>query len=199
MLWLDLLGLIMTLVKGFKFMFVFRSIDFWSLLSDQVCPFVGNEYWINLGDVENIVTFMNLLAETNSAIVGSMALKIMLNGCGSNWAPQDLNVTVPCGSLCLLSDFMQGLQYRLNGTGICSRYTNGAFTHSIYVNPASNAVTIMEALSTDSFFSVVIGCGHTGLMNFISSEHVGCLYPTQTLKEHVAYPYQLVLHGHQGT
>jgi hypothetical protein len=48
----------------------------------------------------------------------------------------------------------------------------------------------MEALSTDSFFSVVVGSGHTGLMNFVSSEHLGCLYPTQTLKEHIVYAYR---------
>jgi hypothetical protein len=54
---------------------------------------------------------MTLLAETNSAIVGSVALKIMLNGCGSNWALQDLNVAVPRNALCLFSILLQGLQY----------------------------------------------------------------------------------------
>ena len=145
---------------------------------------------INQGDIENIITFIDLMAETNSAIVGSVALKVMLNGCGSNWVPQDLNIAVPRDGLQSFSEFLRRLQYQLSGTGVHLRYIDGAFTHSIYVNPAGNAVTITEALCEDSFFSVVVGSGHTGLMNFISSEHLGCLYPTQTLKGYVAHAYR---------
>jgi len=155
--------------------------------------FVAISELINLDYIENIITFLNLLAENDSAIVGSVALKVMLNGLGLNWAPQDLNIAVPHGGLQSFSDFLWGLQYQLSGTGICSRFIGGAFTHSIYVNPAGNAVMVTEALSTDSFFTVVVGSGHTGLMNFVSSEHLGCLYPTQTLKEHVAYAYRCSL------
>ena len=147
-------------------------------------------YWV---ESENLTTFWNLLTENNSAIVGSIALKVLLNGCDSSWMPQDLNIAVPRGGLRVFSGFLRGLGYQLSGTGVRSRFIDGAFTHSIYVNSDGNAVTVTEALSTDSFFSVVVGSGHTGLMNFVSSEHLGCLYPTQTLKEHTAYAYRRCL------
>jgi len=143
--------------------------------------FIAISELINLDYIENIINFLNLLAENDSAIVGSVALKVMLNGLGSNWAPQDLNIAVPHGGLQSFSDFLQGLQYQLSGTGVCSRFIGGAFTHSIYVNPAGNVVTVTKALSTDSFFTVVVGSSHTGLMNFVSSEHLGCLYLSRTI------------------
>ena len=62
----------------------------------------------------------------------------------------------------------------------------------MYVNPEGKTFTVTEAHVTDSFLGVVVGTSHTACMNFISSEHLGCLYPTQTLRNQVSYTFGIL-------
>ena len=43
---------------------------------------------------------------------------------------------------------------------------------------SSKRITISESPQEDSFLSIVLGSLHTGVMNFITSDDIYCLYPT---------------------
>ena len=118
-----------------------------------------------------------------------MALKILLNGCGSSWAPRDLNIATPRHGLRHFLQFFDSLRFRFTGSGVLRREAAAAYAHSVYVNPEGKTITVTEAHSTDSFLGVVVGASHTACMNFITSEHLGCLYPTQTLQNQVSYAF----------
>ena len=132
---------------------------------------------------------MAVLTESNSAVIGSVALKILLNGCGSSWTPRDLNIATPQRGLQKFLQLFGGLRFRFIGAGVLKREAASAYAHSVYVNPEGKTITVTEAHETDSFLGVVVGASHTACMNFISSEHLGCLYPTQTLRNQVSYAF----------
>ncbi|EDR11719.1 uncharacterized protein LACBIDRAFT_324472 [Laccaria bicolor S238N-H82] len=143
-------------------------------------PFIAYEY---------IEEFVAVLTASNSAVVGSTALKILLNGGGSSWAPRDLNIATPRDGLQNFLQLFHGLQFRFAGAGVLKREAAAAFTHSVFVNPEGKTITVTEAHESDSFLGVVVRAGHTACMNFISSEHFGCLYPTQTLQNRISYAF----------
>ena len=131
-----------------------------------------------------------MLATTNSAVIGSLALKIMLIGCKSDWMPRNLNIATPRNGLKVFSAFLRHIGYQINTTGISRDQAAGALTHSEYINPNNQIITITEGRERDSFLGVVLGSSHTAAMNFVTSSHCGALYPTQSLKEQITYAYR---------
>jgi len=114
----------------------------------------------------------------------------MLNGCGSAWAPKNLNIATPRNGLHVFLAFLRRIGYQLNSTGILRNEAAGALTHSEYINPNQNIVTVTKGKERDSFLGIILGSNHTAVMNFISSNHCCALYPTETLKQQITYVYR---------
>ena len=124
--------------------------------------------------------FYDLLSEINGAIIGSVALKMIVPVRDNGWVPSDLNIAVPLGDLCAMSSFFRKQGYELVDTGVDDRYAMaGVMSFSMYSNGGST-VTISESVHFDSFLSVVFASLHTGAMNFVTSNDICCLYPTIT-------------------
>lgn len=120
-----------------------------------------------------------------------------MNGCGTSWTPRDLNIAAPLNGLTAFSAFLRGIGYKFSGTGVLRREIAGALTHTIYVNTDGRTITVTETRETDSFIGAVVGASHTAAMNFITSEHVGSLYPTETLENRFTYAYRTPLNAIQ--
>ena len=149
---------------------------------------------INLAFVlVNIDSFFDLLRENNGAVIGSVALKLVMNGCSTSWNPRDLNIGTPRNGLSVFSEWLRRIDYKFSGTGVLRREVAGALTHTIYVNGEGRAVTVTETKETDSFLGAIVGASHTATMNFITSEHVRSLYPAETLKNRFSYAYRTPL------
>jgi len=125
----------------------------------------------------------------NSAIIGSVALKVMLNRCRSTWAPNNLNIATPHNGLQVFSTILWSLGYQLNNMGIKRNEATSTLTHSEYINLDNKIITITEVKELDSFLSIILRSNHTTSMNFITSNLCCALYPVQSLKEQATYAY----------
>jgi len=121
-----------------------------------------------------------VLSGVNGAIIGSIAVKIILPGHGNDWFPGNLNIAVPRGRLVAMSRFFRKHSYELLDTGVEDRYSLAdVISFSVYSNRRST-VTISESAYPDSFLAVVLASLHTGAMNFITANDICCLYPSMT-------------------
>ena len=121
-----------------------------------------------------------MLSDNNGALIGSVALKMILSTCGNGWHPNNLNIAVPRGHLSSTSLFFRNAGYTLADTGVDDRFsTSDVLSFSTYVM-AGCVVTISESVFSGSFLSVVLASLHTGAMNFITPNDICCLYPSTT-------------------
>lgn len=124
--------------------------------------------------------FHETLDDNNGAIIGSVALKVIIPRCGNDWPPQDLNIAVPLGRLFSMSSFFLHRGFELTDTGVDIQYAiSDVHSFSVYER-GSSRITISESAHTDSFISIVLASLHTGAMNFVTANIVCCLYPTIT-------------------
>ena len=136
---------------------------------------------------------MDVIASSDSAIIGSVALKVLLNGCATDWSPRDLNIATPRNRAQDFIQILHKMHYNVNRTGVQSNRVTGAISHLEYVNLEGMMITLTESKESDSFLGIVMGSNHTASMNFITNEHFVCLYPIQTLRQHITYAYQYPL------
>ncbi|EDR02552.1 uncharacterized protein LACBIDRAFT_332367 [Laccaria bicolor S238N-H82] len=129
---------------------------------------------------ESLASFYDDLSSVNGAIVGSVALKMIVPVRDNVWIPRDLNIVVPLGRLCAMSSFFMKRGYELVDTGVDDQYPiSDVASFSLYSNGASN-VSVSESVHKDSFLSVVFASLHTGSMNFVTANDICCLYPSLT-------------------
>ena len=99
---------------------------------------------------------------------------------GNHWLPSNLNIAVLHRKLVSTSHFLRIHGYELIQTGVDDCYSlSDVLSFSKYFN-SGKRITISESPHEDSFLSIVLGSLHTGVMNFITSDDIYCLYPTLT-------------------
>lgn len=124
--------------------------------------------------------FYETLDSNNGAIIGSVALKVIIPRCGNDWPAQDLNIAVPSKRLTSMSSFFLHRGFELTDTGVDIRYAiSDVHSFSVYERGRSR-ITISESAHDDSFISIVLASLHTAAMNFVTVNVICCFYPTIT-------------------